>query len=218
MWNAPWNTRWKTTKSVARCWSMPVDFRGCAYTRSLRMIRQNWKELSDLYDWWNYSVFQVKDRWCADCWKAILDRFENKQEIKGAVYRPGIYQFGGTLNTVRQLVEKTERPYGWYLYRTCGVASRARESEERFIQVDIKAIMDGTAPDVPLQRNDVLYIPSIHGVLGGYLEEASRLADDGIGFYRPCGCFPPYQGQGGSLEKFPPWDHHTRFLWRRFLW
>ena len=43
------------------------------------------------------------------------------------------------------------------------VLHRERENlKKEVIQVDIKGIMDGTAPDVPLQRNDVLYIPSIH--------------------------------------------------------
>ena len=72
------------------------------------MIRQNGKEYQ-IYtiDDIDYSVFQVKDGDALTA-EAILDRFENKLEIKGAVYRPGIYQFGGTLNTVRQLVEKAE--------------------------------------------------------------------------------------------------------------
>ena len=34
--------------------------------------------------------------------------------------------------------------------------------KKEVIQIDIKGIMDGIVPDVPLQRNDVLYIPSIH--------------------------------------------------------
>ena len=104
---------------------MPVDSLGDAYTRSLRMIRQNGKEYQ-IYtiDDIDYSVFQVKDGDVLTA-EAILDRFENKLEIKGAVYRPGIYQFGGTLNTVRQLVEKAEGLMGDALYRTCSVASRA---------------------------------------------------------------------------------------------
>ncbi len=94
--------------------------------------------------------------------EAILDRFENKLEIKGAVYRPGIYQFGGTLNTVRQLVEKAEGLMG-DAFTGRAVLHRERENlKKEVIQVDIKGIMAGTAPDVPLQRNDVLYIPSIH--------------------------------------------------------
>ena len=53
---------------------------------------------------------------------------------------------------------------------------RERENlKKEVIQVDIKGIMDGTAPDVPLQRNDVLYIPSIHDLedVGSVMVNAS---------------------------------------------
>ena len=92
----------------------------------------------------------------------MLERFENKLEIKGAVYRPGIYQFGGQLNTVKQLVEKAEGVMGdAFLARA--VLHREREDlTKEVIQVDLKAILNGTKPDIALQRNDELYIPSIH--------------------------------------------------------
>ena len=35
---------------------------------------------------------------------AVLDRFENKVEISGAVYRAGLYQLDGTVNMVKQLI------------------------------------------------------------------------------------------------------------------
>ena len=92
----------------------------------------------------------------------MLDRFENKLEIKGAVYRPGIYQYSGQLNTVKQLVEKAEGVMGdAFLGRA--VLHREREDlTKEVIQVDLKAILNGTKPDIALQRNDELYIPSIH--------------------------------------------------------
>ena len=152
----------KNNESVATLLKYAGGFSGDAYTRSLRMIRQNGKEYQ-IYtiDDIDYSVFQVKDGDVLTA-EAILDRFENKLEIKGAVYRPGIYQFGGTLNTVRQLVEKAEGLMG-DAFTGRAVLHRERENlKKEVIQVDIKGIMAGTAPDVPLQRNDVLYIPSIH--------------------------------------------------------
>ena len=104
----PMKYEMKNNESVATLLKYAGGFSGDAYTRSLRMIRQNGKEYQ-IYtiDDIDYSVFQVKDGDALTA-EAILDRFENKLEIKGAVYRPGIYQFGGTLNTVRQLVEKAE--------------------------------------------------------------------------------------------------------------
>ena len=64
-------------------------FSGDAYTRSLRMIRQNGKEYQ-IYtiDDIDYSVFQVKDGDALTA-EAILDRFENKLEIKGGCLSSG---------------------------------------------------------------------------------------------------------------------------------
>jgi protein involved in polysaccharide export with SLBB domain len=93
---------------------------------------------------------------------AMLDRFANRLEIKGAVYRPGIYQYSGQVNTVKLLVEKAEGIMGdAFLGRA--VLHREREDlTKEVIQVDLKNILNGTKPDIALQRNDVLYIPSIH--------------------------------------------------------
>lgn len=158
----PMKYEMKNNESVATLLKYAGGFSGDAYTRSLRMVRQNGKEyqvytIDDI----DYSVFQLKDGDVLTA-EAILDRFENKLEIKGAVYRPGIYQFGGSLNTVRQLVEKADGLMG-DAFTGRAVLHRERENLTReVIQVDIKGIMNGTQPDIPLQRNDVLYIPSIH--------------------------------------------------------
>jgi len=158
----PMKYEMKSNESVATLLKYAGGFSGDAYTRSLRMVRQNGKEyqvytIDDI----DYSVFQLKDGDVLTV-EAILDRFENKLEIKGAVYRPGIYQFGGALNTVRQLVEKADGLMG-DAFTGRAVLHRERENLTReVIQVDIKGIMNGTKPDIPLQRNDVLYIPSIH--------------------------------------------------------
>lgn len=158
----PMKYEMKNNESVATLLKYAGGFAGDAYTRSVRMVRQNGKEyqvytIDDI----DYSVFQLKDGDVLTA-EAILDRFENKLEIKGAVYRPGIYQFGGSLNTVRQLVEKADGLMG-DAFTGRAVLHRERENLTReVIQVDIKGIMNGSKPDIPLQRNDVLYIPSIH--------------------------------------------------------
>ncbi len=158
----PMKYEMKKDESVGTLLKYAGGFSGDAYTRSIRMIRQNGKEYQ-VYtiDDMDYPVFTVRDGDVVTA-EAILDRFENKLEIKGAVYRPGIYQFGGSLNTVRQLVEKAEGLMGdAFLGRA--VLHRERENLTReVLQVDIKGIMDGVKPDIPLQKNDVLYIPSIH--------------------------------------------------------
>ena len=140
------------------------NFASNAYTRSLKVIRQNGRELQVFtVEDMDYSVFKLKDGDVVTA-EAVLKRYENKLEIKGAVYRPGIYQFGGQLNTVKQLIEKADGLMGdAFLGRA--VLHREREDLTReIIQVDLKNIMNGTKPDIALQRNDVLYIPSIHDI------------------------------------------------------
>ncbi len=138
------------------------NFTSDAYTKNLRITRQNGKEyqvytIDDI----DYSVFKLMDGDVLNI-SAMLDRFENKLEIKGAVYRPGIYQYSGQLNTVKQLVEKAEGVMGdAFLGRA--VLHREREDlTKEVIQVDLKNILNGTKPDIALKRNDQLYIPSIH--------------------------------------------------------
>lgn len=138
------------------------NFTGDAYTKNLRITRQNGQEYQIFtVDNIDYSVFKLMDGDVLNI-GAMLDRFANRLEIKGAVYRPGIYQFSGQVNTVKLLVEKAEGIMGdAFLGRA--VLHREREDlTKEVIQVDLKNILNGTKPDIALQRNDVLYIPSIH--------------------------------------------------------
>lgn len=160
------------------------NFSSDAYTQSMKLIRQNGKEYQIFtVDNMDYTVFKLKDGDVLTA-EAILDRFENKLEIKGAVYRPGIYQFGGDLNTVKQLVEKAD---GIMADAFLGRAVLHREREDltkEIVQVDLKAILNGTKPDIALKRNDVLYIPSIHDLQDlGNLEIFGEVARPGKYIY-----------------------------------
>ena len=137
-------------------------FTSDAYTKSLRIVRQNGKEYQvNTVDDTDYSVCKMHDGDVVTA-EAILDRFTNKLEVRGAVYRPGIYELGGKLNTVRELVNKADGLMA-DAFTGRAVLYRERENKTREVkQIDIRAIMEGTQPDIPLQKNDVLYIPSIH--------------------------------------------------------
>ena len=158
----PMKYEMKTDETVATLLKYAGSFASDAYTRSMKLVRQNGKEYQIFtVDDMDYSVFKLKDGDVLTA-EAILDRYENKLEVKGAVYRPGIYQFGGDLNTVKQLIEKAD---GVMADAFLGRAVLHREREDltkEIIQVDLKAILNGSRPDIALKRNDVLYIPSIH--------------------------------------------------------
>lgn len=158
----PMKYEMQNDETVATLLKYAGNFTSDAYTRSIKVVRQNGKEYQIFtVENIDFSVFKLKDGDVLTA-EAILDRYENKLEIKGAVYRPGIYQFGGNLNTVKQLVEKADGVMAdAFLGRA--VLHRQREDLTReIIQVDMKGILNGTKPDIALKRNDVLYIPSIH--------------------------------------------------------
>jgi len=94
--------------------------------------------------------------------EAVLDRFENRVQITGAVYREGMYEINGKVNTVKELINKAEGIRGdAFLDR----AQLQREHEDltlELIPIDLQGIINGTLADIPLKRNDILYIPSIH--------------------------------------------------------
>lgn len=158
----PMKYEMKNDETVATLLKYAGNFASDAYTRSLKVVRQNGKEyqiftVEDI----DYSVFKLKDGDLLSA-EGILNRYENKLEIKGAVYRPGIYQFGGDLNTVKLLIQKAD---GVMADAFLGRAVLHRQREDltkEIVQVDLKAILSGTKPDIELKRNDVLYIPSIH--------------------------------------------------------
>ena len=137
-------------------------FTGDAYKKAIRVIRKSGRELQvynvDDKDFTSFSM----DDGDAVTVDAIIQRFENRVELRGAVYRPGLYQLDGEMNTVKQLVEKAEGVRGdAFLNRA--ILDRERDDlEHEVIQLDMKGILNGTVADIPLQKNDVVYIPSIH--------------------------------------------------------
>ena len=152
----------KTGETVKSLIEYAGNFTGDAYTKNVRITRQNGREFQ-IYtvDDIDYSVFKLMDGDSLTV-SAMLKRYENKLEIKGAVFRPGIYQYSGQLNTIKQLVAKAEGVTG-DAFMGRAVLHREREDlTKEIIQVDLKGILNGTKPDIALQRNDELYIPSIH--------------------------------------------------------
>ena len=137
-------------------------FAGDAYRENIRVVRQNGREYQVFtVDAPDYASFKLMDGDIVTV-GTMIDRYENKLEIKGAVYRPGIYQLGGGINTVSDLVRKADGLKG-DAFTNRGLLHREREDLTlEVIPIDIKAVLDGSAEDIALRRNDILYIPSVH--------------------------------------------------------
>lgn len=158
----PMKFEMKKNETLATLINYAGGFASDAYTRSLRVVRQNGEEYEiNTVKEINYSTYAMRNGDVVTA-EAILNRFTNKLEVRGAVYRPGIYQLSGELNTVRALVSEAKGLQG-DAFTNRAVLQREREDlTTEIISVDIRGIMAGTSPDIPLQKNDILYIPSIH--------------------------------------------------------
>lgn len=158
----PMRFEMKKNETLATLINYAGGFSADAYTRSLRVVRQNGEEYEiNTVKEIDYSAYPMRNGDVVTA-EAILNRFTNKLEVRGAVYRPGIYQLNGEINTVRALVNEAKGLMG-DAFTNRAVLQREREDlTTEIISVDVCSIMAGTSPDIPLQKNDILYIPSIH--------------------------------------------------------
>ena len=91
---------------------------------------------------------------------AILDRFENMVEIKGAVFRPAQYELGSEINTVKSLIKAADGVTE-DAFTAHAVLTRMQEDRSLItIPVDVAGILNGTVADIPLKNEDVLFIPT----------------------------------------------------------
>ncbi len=158
----PMSYELKEGETIADLIDYAAGFTGDAYTKNIRMIRKNGSEYQIFtINEPDYATFRLMEG-DALAVGAMLDRFENRIEIKGAVYRPGTYELGDEIGTVKQLIEKSEGLKGDAFTNRALITREREDLTIELLPVDIGAIMAGTAPDVPLVKNDVLFIPSIH--------------------------------------------------------
>lgn len=155
-------------------------FKGDAYTSNLRMIRRNGREYQVFtIDQPDYTSFKLMDGDAVSV-GAMLDRYENKLEIRGAVYRPGIYQLCDNISTVSQLIAKADGLTGDAFTNRAILHREKEDLTLEVIPLDIRSILNGTVPDVVLQKNDALYIPSIHDLQDmGFITVSGEVARPG---------------------------------------
>ncbi len=135
-------------------------FTGDAYKKAVRVNRKTGREYA-VYnvEEFDMSSFQIADGDSVSV-DSILPRYANTVEVKGAVFRPGMYQLGDGVNSVRTLVQHAEG-LTEDAFTARAVMHRMKEDRTlRVIPVDLKGIMEQTVADIPLKENDVLFIPT----------------------------------------------------------
>ncbi|MBO5580187.1 MAG: SLBB domain-containing protein [Prevotella sp.] len=150
----------RKNESVATLLKYAGGFTGDAYKKSIRLTRQAGERYSVFtVDEFEMNSFQVDDG-DAVVVDGMLNRYDNMVEIKGAVFRPGQYQLGNEINSVRSLIAHAEGVTE-DAFTARGVMHRMKADRTlEVIPVDIQGILAGTAPDIPLKNEDVLFIPT----------------------------------------------------------
>lgn len=164
----------KTGESAATLLHYAGGFKGDAYSKAIRVLRKSGREHQIFnIDEKDFATFKLTD---GDSVKvgAVLDRFENRVEIKGAVYREGLYELNAGVNSVKTLIEKAEGITGDAFMNRAELRRQHEDLTLEIISIDLKGLLKGTTADVSLQKNDILYIPSIHD-----LQEAGILTIHG---------------------------------------
>jgi protein involved in polysaccharide export with SLBB domain len=154
----------KPTETVADLLRYSGGFTRDAYRGDVRIERMGERE-RQIYtlDGNEQKNFPVRDGDIMSV-DSIRDTYENMVEVKGAFYRPGKFQCGAEISTVRELIEKAGglRPDA-FLNRGL-LNRRLPDMTMENLSIDVKGIMAGTSADVALRPNDVLYIPSVSEV------------------------------------------------------
>lgn len=150
----------KKSESVGSIIKYAGGFTGDAYTKAVRLLRKTGRE----YSVFNIGEFDINSFHLADGDSigvdSIINRYENMVEIKGAIFRPGMYNIGKDINSVRTLIEHAEGLTEEAFTNRAIIHRMKSDRTLEVIAVDVKGIMDGSVADVPLKKNDILFIPT----------------------------------------------------------
>ena len=151
----------RKTESLATLLKYSGGFTGDAFKKLLRVLRK----IEDLKSVYNVEEFELADFKVEDGDSVIVDsiinRFKNMVEVKGAVFRPGMYRLGEKVNSVRSLIEMASGLTEEAMSSRAVMRRMKPNRTQEVLSIDIEGILSGTTPDVALQNEDVLFIPTI---------------------------------------------------------
>lgn len=150
----------RKTETVGTLLKYAGGYTGDAYKKSIRLVRQSGERYTvHNIDEFEMNAFTIDDGDAVSV-DAILNRYDNMVEIRGAVFRPGQFNISGDVCSVRTLIQAAD---GLTEDAFLDHAIIHRLKEDRTLEVipiDVKGIMDGTVADVPLKNEDVVFIPT----------------------------------------------------------
>ena len=150
----------RPTESVGPVLKYAGGFTGDAYKKAVRLMRKTGDRFTvHNVEEFDMNTFKLNDGDAISV-DGILNRFDNMVEIKGAVFRPGKFQLGKNITSVRSLIEAADGVTE-DAFTAHAVLHRMRLNRTlEVISVDVAGILSGSVADIPLQNEDVLFIPT----------------------------------------------------------
>lgn len=152
---------------------MAGGFTGNAYTKDVRVKRkaEQFYQLATIQQE-KFASFSMQDgdSLLVD---AVVPFYENRLTISGAVWRPGEYELTASIHTVKQLVEQAAGLKGDEFTGRAQLTRLNPDFTTTMMAVDIKGILNGTATDIELQKEDQLHIPSLFDLREAYTIKVS---------------------------------------------
>ncbi len=158
----------RETESISTLLKYCGGFTSDAHKQTVR-VNRNAEKMKNVFniDEFDFSSFKLRDGDSVSV-EAISDLYENMVEINGAVARPGMYQLGEKVFSVKSLLERAEglTPEAMTNRAVLRRLKPNRTQEVLSVDlegiiVDLEGIMNGTEADIQLQNEDILFIPTI---------------------------------------------------------
>ncbi len=156
----------KKDESLAKLLSYTGGLTGDAYDKNIRVIRKNGREYSiHTVEKSNFASFNLLDGDSIYV-DSIIPRFSNMVEVKGAVFHPGMYEVGGHIKTVLDLIDAADGLCEDAFLARAVMHRRKADRRLEVLAIDVEGIVNGVSPDVELRKEDVLFIPSMNEMRG----------------------------------------------------
>lgn len=150
----------KTSETVGKVLEYAGGFASDAYTKSMRLFRKAGGEMQVFnIDDSNLQSLSIADGDSLGI-DSVLLRYSNMVELKGAFFRPGMYQLGAQTNTVKSLVKYAEGCTEDAFVQHAVLHRLRSDRSLEVIQVNLEGILNGTVPDISLRNEDVLFVAS----------------------------------------------------------
>lgn len=162
----PMKYEMKAGETLLDAISYAGGFAGDAYTEKFNVVRKNGREYSlHTVGRPQAAAFEMKDGDYVNI-EEMVQRFSNMIEISGAVFHPGQYELGNGVSTVRELVTAAGGVMEEAFLNRAVLQHRNHDKTLETESINLKGVLDGTAADVELKNNDLLFIPSSVDMLG----------------------------------------------------